>query len=323
MTAEWKPRGEIETRIPLQDVIPLSTPLVLQIEPTNKCNLRCWFCPVNNDTTIDRGQIKIKTYTKIIEDLKDFDKKIKCLHLYGNGEPLLNRALPDLIHIAKQSGCIDSVDTTTNGILLTNDYVDELIEAGLDKISISVNGLSDHQYYKNCHANVDFEQFFNRLEYLYSHRKNCKVYIKSINELYTVEMRKEFVDLFSPISDCIYLENLTNPWSDFPINASGKGAFSDTIVNKLVCPSIFYTMVINWDGTISLCCTDWKNQLIIGDANVQSLNNIWRSAALYSYQVIHLAGKRSELSVCNGCNQINQCTNDNIDEYRNQILRRM
>jgi uncharacterized Fe-S cluster-containing radical SAM superfamily protein len=322
MTAEWKSRGEVDNRTPLHEVIPLSTPLVLQIEPTNICNLRCWFCPVNN-AKLQRGMMTLKTYRKVISDLEEFDTKIKCLHLYGNGEPLINQDFPEMVRIAKKSGRIESIDTTTNGLLLTNECVDKIVGAGLNKISISVNGLSDAQYYKNCHAKVDFKTFFDQLKYLYSHRKNCKVYIKSINELYTVDMQKEFVDLFSPVSDYIYLENLTNPWSEFPINTSGKSAFSDTIVEKLVCPSIFYTMVINWDGTASLCCTDWQNQLIIGDTHVQSLNNIWRSAALYSYQIIHLAGKRNELAVCRTCRQINQGTTDNIDEYRSQILWRM
>lgn len=333
MTAKYAPRVSTENRTILQDVIPLDTPLVLQIEPTNYCNLQCQFCPIGDRAFISRqglgrGTMDLDLFRRMISDLSKFKHNIKTIHLYGNGEPLIHPDLSGMIQIAKKSGHVDFIDTTTNGILLSHNKSEMLVKAGLDKIAISVNGISDEDYIKNTRTRIHFGRFYENLKHLYNNRGNCKVYIKSISELYTEEERDRFFEMFSPISDYIFMENLINPWPGFDVESkmdfkSTKSAFSNKATMKIVCCSMFYTMVIKWDGRVSLCCTDWKNDLVIGDVREESLKSIWGSDKLYFHQVQQLKGERYTNGICRNCNQVWQGIYDNIDPYRGKILEKM
>lgn len=329
MKAKIKTRINLENRTRLEEVIPLNTPFVIQIEPSSLCNSRCRFCPVGNHDLIKKsgvrqGMLETRLFKKAIDDLADFDNRIKAIHLYGNGEPFLNKNLHEMVKYTKNSGRVDFVDTTTNGLLLTPEKIRPVIEAGIDQINISVNGLTSEQYLKITQTKVDFDKLLYNLRYLYENRGNCKILIKSISELYSDKEKKKFFDVFSPFTDYISLENLTDPWSHYSVEEnlgikSGYSSFFKKIEDKLVCSPIFYSLVVNFDGTVSLCCVDWENRLIIGNIKDQSLKEIWNSDILFNHQLQHLKGERFKNPMCRDCNQIKQCIFDNIDPYRDEL----
>ena len=153
MKAKIKPRINLEGRTKLETVIPLSTPFILSVDPSSACNFQCKFCPTGDRQLIRstqrwQGKMDLALFTKIINDLSEFDHPLKVLRLYKEGEPLLNPNLPDMIRYAKNSGMIDFIDTTTNGSLLTDDLSLKLVEAGLDRINISVDAMSDKQFFR-------------------------------------------------------------------------------------------------------------------------------------------------------------------------------
>src|SRR4030043_1495730 len=118
-----KPRIELENRTKLEEVIPLEVPFVVFLDPADICNFQCKFCPTGNRALIknikrNSGLMDFELYKKIIADLCEFEKPIKVLRLYKDGEPLLNPRFADMVHYAKKSGCTLQVDTTTNGSLL-------------------------------------------------------------------------------------------------------------------------------------------------------------------------------------------------------------
>ena len=98
MKAELKPRINLEGRTPLQNVIPLSTPFVVFVDPASACNFACPFCPTGHRDLIDetgrfQGVMKLPLFQKIIDDLSEFEKPIKVLRMYKDGEPFLNNKL--------------------------------------------------------------------------------------------------------------------------------------------------------------------------------------------------------------------------------------
>ncbi|MBH0183301.1 MAG: radical SAM protein, partial [Nitrospira sp.] len=151
MKAQIKPRINLENRTPLQDVIPLETPFIVFIDPSSSCNFQCTFCPTGDRDLIKetgrfQGVMNFDLYRKLIDDLASFPQSIKVLRLYKDGEPLLNKRLADMIAYAKRSGHVPYIDTTTNGALIDPSRMGPLIEAGLDKVNISVYGMRPEQY---------------------------------------------------------------------------------------------------------------------------------------------------------------------------------
>ena len=67
------------------------------------------------DTGRFQGAMKLEVFQKIVDDLGEFDKPIKVLRMYKDGEPFLNKRLADMVAYAKRSKHVEYIDTTTNG----------------------------------------------------------------------------------------------------------------------------------------------------------------------------------------------------------------
>lgn len=267
-------------------------------------------------------------YKKIIDDLKEFDKPLNTLHLYKEGEPLMNRRLADMVKYAKDSGVVRYVDTTTNGILISPERMKPIIDAGLDRINISVNGMSDDQYLQFTGVHVNFKKYLSNIVKLYEMKGDCEICIKIAGDYLTEEEKIRFYDTFGNISDRIFIENMAPCWPEFNVEGRlgveiTKGIYQQHIGNVNTCPYIFYMVSINSDGTVSLCFLDWQRKLVIGDIRKQTLKEIWDGEALFKYQFQNLRGNRKDNPVCARCGQLSHGQPDDIDAYADIILRRM
>lgn len=325
MKAKIKPRINLENRTRLEEVIPLTTPMILFIDPASVCNFGCKFCPTSNDELIKetgrwQGVMNFPLYQKIIDDLKEFDQPLKVLRLYKEGEPFLNKRLADMIRYAKDSGRVQYIDTTTNGFLLTPERVKPILDAGLDRINISVNGMSSQQFMEFAGVKVDFDKYVDNIRALYEMKGDCEICVKISGDFISDEDKSRFFETFGDYSDRIFIENLAPCWPEFDVeNRLGmvitKGIYDQPVGNVNTCPYIFYSTTVNSDGSVSMCFLDWAHKLIIGDLREQSLKEIWTGDVLYQHRMAHLRGKRKDNSVCGSCGQLAFCLPDNIDPY--------
>lgn len=320
-----------EKRTPLEEVLPLATPYVLMVDPSSVCNFRCRFCPTGDPELIRKsgryqGVMDLAAFKKIIDDLTAFDTPIKVLRLYKEGEPLLNPALPAMIRYAKQSGKILRVDTTTNGMLLTPKLGRQLIDAGIDQINISINGLNAAHFRQFARANVDFRRYVDNIRNLYDNRQNCTIYVKAIWENLSSDEREHFFEIFGDISDRIYLEHLQPNWPNFHFDHLDVeytvGHYGQELRERHVCPYIFYIMVINSDSTVSLCVQDWAHKLMVGDLKRQSMLRIWQGMELNAHRLSHLEYHRKDNPTCAACSVPKHGVLDDIDDYAAAIRER-
>jgi len=330
MKAQFKPRINLEGRTPLQEVIPLDAPFVVFADPASACNFLCPFCPTGHRDLIDdtgryQGVMKFEVFKKIIDDLGEFDRPIKVLRMYKDGEPFLNKKLAKMIAYAKQSGFVEYIDTTTNGSLMTPERLAPVLEAGLDKINISVDGMNREQYLKFTGFDFDFERFVQNVKWLYANKGNCEVVVKIPGDLITEPQKKEFLDTFGDHCDRIFIENFAPCWPNFDVEEHTgvkitEGIYQQPIKPTDTCPYIFYSFSVNADGLVSSCFLDWGRKLIVGDVRQQSLKEIWHSSKMNALRRQHLEGKRSENPVCSKCGQLSHCLPDSIDQYREGLL---
>ena len=331
MKAQVKPRINLEDRTPLESVIPLATPFVLFVDPSSACNFECVFCPTAYRELIKGtgrfvGAMKLDLFKKIIDDLAEFDRPIRVLRMYKDGEPFLNKKLPDMVAYAKQSGRVQYIDTTTNGSLISPFYLGPVLMAGIDRINISVDGMDNAAYAKFTGAKFDFDSFVENVKWLYANRGNCEVVIKTLHELIP-EQATKFYDTFGNYCDRIFVENFAPCWPDFDIEGlTGAkitwGLYGNEVQEVDVCAYIFYSMAINADGLVSSCFQDWQRKLLIGDARTQSVKSIWNSDAMNKLRLEHLEKKRRQLPVCGNCGQLTHCMPSNIDAHREVLLER-
>lgn len=105
---------------------------IYQVESTNACNLNCEYCP-RRFMKRKIGFMDVKTARRIADVMTN--KKSEMVFLHHFGEPLLHKNLEGLIKVFKEKGF--SVGVNTNGILLTGERAESLIEAEIDRIIVT------------------------------------------------------------------------------------------------------------------------------------------------------------------------------------------
>ncbi len=124
------------------------SPRVVFIEVTNRCNLLCETCP---RTFFDREPLKTLTYEEFVQIAEQFPEMRRAA-LHGIGEPLLNKALPQIIKYLK--GRDVQVIINSNGTLLTPTWQEALVKSGLDEYRCSIDGARPETYARIRGANL-------------------------------------------------------------------------------------------------------------------------------------------------------------------------
>lgn len=327
MKAKPSQRVRLDQRTALQEVIPLDTPFHIFVDPSAACNFSCKFCFNKDKSRTFHKIMKFEVFEKIVQDLRQFPQKLKVLRLYKEGEPLLNKHLSDMISYAKKMEVAESIDFTTNGSLLSPEKNIKLIDAGLDAINISIEGISAERYFEVSGIKIDFQQFVNNLRHFYKNKGKCRVLIKTNDVNVHKEEENEFYNIFGDICDEISIEQVVPIWNNVDISdiksEFDMGIYNQTVENINVCPYIFYSMAINSDGSVSSCFSDWEHLNIIGNVKEDSVYNIWNGNALRMLRIAHLENNRSIYPVCSECKQLTFATIDNIDCYAESILEKI
>lgn len=220
------------------------------------------------------------------------------------------------------------IEITTNGTLLNPKLSEGLVEAGLDIMNISVNGINEEQYRNVCGRELDFEKFRENISYLYQHKKQCEVFIKYGDIGYSQAEKDRFYRLFENTCDEIFVETISATlWPDTNIADNvvntHKGTYGQELLHKEVCPFIFTNLVITDQGIAHLCCVDWKTEHILGDLKKESIADVWSGERLRRYQMLHLTKQKDCIEICKDCESLSANTTDNLDGYAEKILRRM
>ena len=144
----------------------LSGPLHAQIGICDPCNHECVFCwdhPPDDHASADTterfgyarpGVMGLEQFKGIIDDLHDLGTR--QIDMVGRGEPLLNRAALDMARYVKGRGM--QLQMVTNGSRLFEPLARGLVEAGVDRLNISLNA-GTAETYPNIHVTEKPEDY--------------------------------------------------------------------------------------------------------------------------------------------------------------------
>jgi len=133
-------RGEVaERQIPQKRLWRL-----LQVEAAFACNLRCVMCPWRE---MAKGATNQGIMTQEIwQAIRPYLPEAQSVDFTGGGEPLLQPRLPQWIAEAKAEGC--ETGFLSNGLLLNEEKLEKILEAGINWICISMDGATAEIYNK-------------------------------------------------------------------------------------------------------------------------------------------------------------------------------
>jgi cyclic pyranopterin phosphate synthase len=118
----------------------------LRISVTDRCNIRCFYCmPAENVQFMDKRELltfeEIEQFVRVAVPLG-----LRKIRLTG-GEPLVRRNLHVLVKMLAAIEGIEDIGLTTNGILLA-EQAQELYDAGLRRINVSLDALDPQKFEK-------------------------------------------------------------------------------------------------------------------------------------------------------------------------------
>jgi len=245
------------------------------LEVTSRCNLNCIQCAHKNIKRPQRD-MDFDLYRKIIDDAAiNFPKVHIWLAVYG--EPLLiGHKIYDMISYAKKYNFVTHMNT--NGVLLDDEMCACLAEAGLDNITIAVDGFST-EVYENIRRGAKRDKVYEnvlRLRDLINKTQpsNKRMHI----EVQLIEMDENMGEI----------EEYKKYWrmQGIAVRIRGRMTWAGNISignninrdkDRIACGYTFSQLCTLNDGTVVSCANDVYVENVLGDLNNQTLSEIWES----------------------------------------------
>jgi len=267
-------------------------PLHLDIEATNACNLRCPFCATTYNR-YRRGFMSGGTWKAILDEAAR--NELSSLKFTFRGEPLLHPDLARMVKEAKQAGVLD-VYFNTNAVRLTEPVIRELVDAGLDRMSISFEG-TEKDLYERCRVGSSYELVLGNIanlkrirDELGSRKPLIRVQTVLIPELRGRE--DEYSRFWESRADEVACLDMM----DEAGNPDHRG-----IISPWACHQLFQRMTITWDGVILPCVHDIHELQALGGIPRVSIRDAWLGEQESRYREKHCSGRAHDLSACDRC----------------------
>lgn len=321
--------------------LPSDFPLTVHIDPCNICNFKCIFCPTADvellkEVNRKACMMKEELFRKVIDDLSFLLKRknsvINCIHLYKDGEPLLNPSFCDMVRYARRNGVARVLSTTTNGSQITEKLASELVTCGLDNIRISIEHVNNEGYRDICRSQHSYDEILHKVRLLYDAKKKQKsklnIRVKITDTGFSATELERFHNDFRPFCDQTRVDSLMG-WSDSSRKDFTLGKTPETgmdgstkLHDQIVCPDPFSKLSVNSDGTVSVCCVDWSHGLVVGNVCENSIEEIWNGERSKEIRRLHITGNRCKITVCRSCQYVNGTpASSDLDSYRERLLK--
>lgn len=292
-------------------------PRVLRIEVAASCNLACIHCPTGCGAGLS-GIMDEKTFSQIFQQVEPVMPLIKVVVLYHGGEPLLNRNLEQWVAAFKGAG-VEQVKIVTNAMLLTPERSQSLIDAGLDLIEVSLDGLSIDENHK-IRKHSDFDVIMKNIEAFLSLKSSSLSAIRLLVSSTQIMPEPTHTAMPLPLpSTAPYLEKAFKPWMEsqavegintywamkwphFPESDYFKVGHYHISDDMDCCDQVENTITVRANGDVVPCCYDLSSQLVMGNIHQQAITDIWTSLG---YEALRTSiTERKYLGICNQCNVV-------------------
>jgi radical SAM protein with 4Fe4S-binding SPASM domain len=255
----------------------------LMIEPTNVCNLRCPVCPAGSGyDKSPKGFMDFPRFKTIIDTTKNF---LESIYLWNFGEPFLAPDIMGMIdYVGKNS---ISMETHTNGNVLTKKMMDQFKKNYKLNISFSIDGLSQKTYgYYRVGGNL--KNVLDNLSYLVNLKKKYNLYnLMIIWQFLIMKTNEHEVPQVYQAAKKIGVDKLRikvigvskkhSRYNDFVPQNKNYRQRQSRVADSPCCFIDPGRPTITWNGNVVPCCYDFFKKYIIGNAFKENILNIWNS----------------------------------------------
>lgn len=275
-------------------------PLRIWLEPTDRCNLACPLCLNYTIPEEKKGNMEWGLFTKIIDQLEG---EICDINLFHRGEPLMHPKITDMVSYIKDKGL--NTRMHSNATNLTKEMSKKLLTAGLDYISFSFDGF-DKKTYEENRVNAKYEVTMSNILDFLKIKKQLKakgtfVVLQIIDTGYTKDTyaKEKFLQNFKDLPlDKISVRTPHNWAGGISVKEKGKPK------KPIVCTFPWYGLTIFRDGRVVTCCQDYNGEIFLGDANKETLADIWNRETMQKLRKNFVDRKYNIYNPCTNCDRI-------------------
>ena len=269
-------------------------PLLVDIELSSLCNLKCPMCYTITDEfseKVNTTRMEWDLYTKIIDEIAG---KVPAIRLSLRGEATLHKRFVDCIRYAKERG-IKEVSTLTHGGKLTLPFFEKIAEAGIDWITISIDGVGET--YERIRKPLKFDELLAKIKAIkaYKDERGLKRPVIKVQGIWPAirENPQQYYDTFAPYVDLVAF----NPLIDYLGNDKNV-----EYLENFTCPQQYQRLVIGADGLVMKCSNDEENREVVGDLKSQTVHEIWHGEKLNAVRALHKQDRGfMQSEVCRKC----------------------
>ncbi|HTF03463.1 MAG TPA: SPASM domain-containing protein [Bacteroidia bacterium] len=296
---------------PVQRALPIS----VSIEPTTSCNLRCPECPSGlRSFTRATGMLDESLFQKMTDEMKSH---VMYMNFYFQGEPFLNPKLADMIRYASDRNIYTS--TSTNAHYLDDETSKKVVQSGLNRLIISIDG-SSQETYAAYRIGGALSKVIEGTENIVKARKQLQSRTPHIVfQMLVVKPNEHQVNEVKQLAEKLGVDEVVlktaqvyeyedgnelipsnDEYSRYRKNASGKWELKNRLDDH--CWKMWHSCVITWDGAVVPCCFDKDATHKLGTLKTFSLKEIWFSEPYKKFRAAVLKG-RKEIEICKNCSE--------------------
>lgn len=290
-------------------------PFSLSIEPTTACNLGCPECPSGlKQFTRPTGKLDLDLHQTM---LNQTSKSVFYINYYFQGEPFLHPQFLDLIRQAKKHKIYTA--TSTNAHFIDQNKAEEIIDSGLDRLIISIDGLTQETY-ENYRVHGNLAKVIEATKLLIAAKKEKKSVTPHLifqflavkpneheipavftlgNELGIDEVRIKTAQVYDyKNGNPLMPEN--EKYSRYARQSDGTYKLKYATGNH--CWRMWSGSVLTWDGKVVPCCFDKDAQHVLGSIDTTDFQQIWKNKTYRNFRQAILTG-RNQIEICQNCSE--------------------
>jgi MoaA/NifB/PqqE/SkfB family radical SAM enzyme len=299
-------------------------PKEIHLESSSRCNGACITCPRQGMTRY-QGEMSRVIFLKVVDECKEYGWVLDYFHFHLNGEPLyldidelcwrINYAKE---HLPKRNE-YPIICFFTNASLLTEEKSRKLLASPLDKIVFSVDG-GTKEAFEKMRPGLKWEEVVGNITKFMEVRKEVGSKIPT---------QTAFIPCWENKDSLLSYYKLFNSLGIDDVGGSGVNNIGGLIDSKAMrlpeqytkghkknpCWRVFIDLSICADGKAVVCCQDVRGKCVIGDANKETVKQIWQYG-MEQVRQIHLRMEQEQIEFCKDCDYMESfCISEDMQKW--------
>lgn len=274
-------------------------PNSVQIEPTEGCNLRCPFCGLNGIRGKEHNFrfMSIATGENIARVIAEAPWNPR-IEFAMHGEPTRHPNLPGLIAAFRAQLPKGQLMLTTNGSGLVKDTfakITKLFQAGI--WTFAIDEYQGVKWAQQIRENLRLPDGKVEVE----HQLSARVFEYPVeadgNPHRRMPPGQRRLIFIAPI-------DLSKKGTHSSLtNHTGAGAPKNDLGMGKRCHRPFREISVRWDGSVAICCNDWRGEFVVGNVNETPIDELWQDRRFQAARRKLYHGER-DFGPCKGCDAV-------------------